>query len=133
MSDIPSFGAWLKRRRKALDLTQDALAKLVGCADVAAVAMSPAVALFAARAQAAQFGFALSDATAASVAEICRRLDGLPLAIELAAARTKLFGPEVLLQRLERRLGLLTGGPRELPERQQTIRKHDRLELPAAR
>jgi tetratricopeptide (TPR) repeat protein len=56
------------------------------------------------------------------VAEICRRLDGLPLAIELAAARMKLFSPQVLLSRLERRLPLLVGGARDMPARQQTLR-----------
>jgi predicted ATPase len=54
--------------------------------------------------------------------EICRRLDGIPLAIELAASRAKVVGPEELLRRLDRRLGFLTGGPRDLPLRQQTLR-----------
>jgi len=66
--------------------------------------------------------FELTDDNAAVVAEICRRLDGLPLAIELAAAHLRLFSPEVLRERLGNRLGLLRNGPRDLPERQQTLR-----------
>ena len=77
-----------------------------------------AVALFNERARAVRPGFAANGA----VAEICRRLDGLPLAIELAAARVKLLPPEALLERLEQRLPLLTGGARDLPERQQTLK-----------
>jgi predicted ATPase len=90
--------------------------------DVAAVAESEAAALFVDRAVAVRPGFALTIANARSVAEICIRLDGLPLAIELAAARTKLLDPPDLLIRLERRLALLTGGPRDSPPRQQTLR-----------
>ncbi len=81
-----------------------------------------AVQLFIARARAVKADLALTDATAAAIAEICHRLDGMPLAIELAAARIKLFAPEALLRRLERRLPLLTGGPRDLPARQRTLR-----------
>ena len=81
-----------------------------------------AVALFVARACELRPDFALDDEEdAAAVAEVCRRLDGLPLAIELAAARVKLLPPGALLGVLERRLGLLTGGARDLPARQRTL------------
>jgi predicted ATPase/tRNA A-37 threonylcarbamoyl transferase component Bud32 len=81
-----------------------------------------AVALFVERAQAVKPGFALGEENAAAVAEIARRLDGLPLAIELAAARIKLLSPQAIAGRLENRLDLLTTGARDLPERQQTLR-----------
>jgi predicted ATPase/transcriptional regulator with XRE-family HTH domain len=81
-----------------------------------------AVALFIQQAQEADRGFQGTAVTAPAVAAICARLDGLPLAIELAAAHVKLLPPPALLQRLERRLPLLTGGARDLPERQQTMR-----------
>ena len=83
---------------------------------------APAVALFVQRAQAVRPDFQATTETAPIIAEICRQLDGLPLAIELAVARIKLFSPVTLLQRLERRLPLLTGGPRDLPLRHQTLR-----------
>jgi predicted ATPase/class 3 adenylate cyclase/Tfp pilus assembly protein PilF len=81
-----------------------------------------AVQLFVDRASAARPSFAISPENAAAVGEICRRLDGLPLAIELAAARIKVLSPQAMLARLEQRLPLLTGGARDLPERHQTLR-----------
>jgi predicted ATPase len=85
------------------------------------VASYPAVQLFLDRAAIARPGFALSVDSARAVAEICRRLDGLPLAIELAAARIRVLSPGELLGRLGRRLAL-EGGARDLPERQRTLR-----------
>src|SRR5919201_4740755 len=78
--------------------------------------------LFVARAQAAKPDFAVSEQNAAAVAQLCARVDGLPLAIELAAARTKLLPPAAMLSRLGNRLELLTGGRRDAPQHQQTLR-----------
>jgi predicted ATPase/transcriptional regulator with XRE-family HTH domain len=86
------------------------------------LAQYAAVALFIQRAQDAERDFQGTAVSAPAVAAICARLDGLPLAIELAATHVKLLPPPALLQRLERRLPLLTGGARDLPERQQTMR-----------
>jgi len=87
-----------------------------------ALAACESVRLFAERAAAVAPDFALDEQNAAAIAQIARRLDGLPLAIELAAARVKLLPPEAILVRLEHSLHLLTGGGRDLPDRQQTLR-----------
>jgi predicted ATPase/DNA-binding CsgD family transcriptional regulator len=81
-----------------------------------------AIALFVQRAQMVKRNFLLSESNAAAVAQICIRLDGLPLALELAAARSKLLPPHALLGRLNHRLAVLTGGRRDAPSRQQTLR-----------
>ena len=81
-----------------------------------------AIKLFTERALDARAGVALSAADRDAIAKICKRLDGLPLAIELAAARSRLLPPAALLRRLGSRLDMLTGGPADLPERQQTLR-----------
>jgi predicted ATPase len=90
--------------------------------DLAHLVQIPAVALFVERAQEARPDFALTTENAAIIVEICQRLDGLPLALELAAARLSLLTPAALLARLQRRLPLLSRGARDLPERQQTLR-----------
>jgi len=90
--------------------------------DLGTVAGSPAVGLFVARAQAVKPDFELTEENADAVCAICTRLDGIPLAIELAAARVKLLPPQALLGRLERRLDLLVGGAADVPERQRTLR-----------
>ncbi len=87
------------------------------------LAQDSATELFVQRAAAVWPGFAMTSDSAPVIREICSRLDGLPLAIELAAARTKALSPSAILDRLQSRLGLLTGGAVDLPERQQTLRK----------
>jgi predicted ATPase/class 3 adenylate cyclase len=91
-------------------------------ARLAELESSPAMALFADRARAVRPGFTLTEGNAAAVAEICRRLEGLPLAIELAAARTRLLDPGALLARLAASLDALGTGAVDLPERQRTLR-----------
>ena len=100
---------------------------------VSVLSQYEAVELFIQRAMVAKFNFAVTNQNAPAIAEICHRLDGLPLAIELAASRIKLLTPEAILGRLSSRMKLLTGGSRDLPERQQTMRNaiawsHDLLE-----
>src|SRR5205823_7728954 len=92
-----------------------------------------AIDLFVQRSRAVKADFALTASDAPVVAEICRQLDGLPLAIELAAARSKLLSPQDMLKRLDSKLSLLTAGMRDLPARQQTLRaaidwSHDLLD-----
>ncbi len=91
--------------------------------NLADIANSGAVELFVQRAQAVDPAFHFTNDNAQSIAEICARLDGLPLAIELAAARSKLLSPAAILDRLEQQFTLLTGGSRDLPARQQTMRQ----------
>jgi predicted ATPase len=91
-------------------------------ASAEALIASPAVALFVDRARAVRPDFALTEGNAAAVAEICRRLEGLPLAIELAAARTRLLDPGELLRRLATSLDVLGTGPVDMPQRQRTLR-----------
>jgi predicted ATPase/tRNA A-37 threonylcarbamoyl transferase component Bud32 len=83
----------------------------------------PAIELFVQRAQAANSDFVLDETNAPTVIEICIRLDGLPLGIELAAARVRILSPKVILARLESRLDLLKGGTDDMPERHQTLRQ----------
>jgi predicted ATPase/class 3 adenylate cyclase len=101
--------------------------------DLESLSQYEAVRLFIERAGAAKAGFEITSENAPAVAEICVRLDGLPLAIELAAARVKLLPPKAILIRLSNRLKLLTGGAKDLPERQRTLRgtmewSHDLLD-----
>jgi predicted ATPase len=93
-----------------------------GPLDPPTVLLAPAVALFVQCAQAYRPAFAVDATNAEAVATICRRLDGLPLALELASARLKLFSPQALLARLGDRLALLTGGAQDAPQRHQTLR-----------
>ncbi len=99
-----------------------ALPDLAQLPEAQALAQLAAVRLFVLRAQAIQPTFELTEANARTIADICVRLDGLPLALELAAARSKLLPPQALLHRLSHRLDVLTGGARDLPMRQQALR-----------
>ena len=120
----------LATSREALGLhgEHEYLVPPMGLPDVAhlppleALSQYEAVALFIDRANAVKPGFAVTNENAPAIAEICARLDGLPLAIELAAARVKVLTPQAILKRLGHSLALLAGGARDLPTRQQTLR-----------
>jgi predicted ATPase/DNA-binding CsgD family transcriptional regulator len=99
-----------------------ALPNLTHLPDSDSIAQYPAVKLFIERVQAVQHDFQVTPTNAALIAEICTRLDGLPLALELAAARARLLSPSALLARLDRRFEVLSGGVHDLPERQRTLR-----------
>jgi len=110
-----------------------ALPDLSRLPDIEDLAQYASVSLFVQRAQAIKPDFKLTQANAGAIAELCVRLDGLPLALELAAARIRLLPPQALLARLSQRFQVLTGGPRTMPERQQTLRNtikwsHDLLD-----
>ena len=108
-----------ERAYDVLPLSLPDLGRLPG---LEALGQYEAVALFIERAEAAKAGFAATSENAPAIAEICVRLDGLPLALELAAARVRALSPQALLSRLDQRLKLLTGGAQDLDERQQTLR-----------
>ena len=113
-------------------------AQLGGGPDLAELNTYEAVRLFVARAVAVRPDFSVTNANAPAVAAICARLQGMPLAIELAAARIKLLSPDAILGRLENQLNLLAAGARDLPARQQTLRgaiawSYDILDEPARR
>jgi predicted ATPase/transcriptional regulator with XRE-family HTH domain len=109
------------RAERRLPLAPLALPELAALSDVATLAENPAVALFVERAEAVLPTFRLTDENAAAVAAICVRLDGLPLALELVAARIETLPVDRLLEELTHRLALLTDGPADLPARQQTL------------
>jgi len=109
------------RREQQFPVQPFALPDLDNLPETSVLAQHPPIRLFVERAQAVAPNFELTDANAAAVAAICARLDGLPLAIELAAARSKLVTPPWLLARLDKRLPLLTGGAQDVPERLQTM------------
>jgi predicted ATPase len=116
------------RGERVVAIAPLALPEASALANLGTLAAVPAVAFFLTCARDARSDFRLTETNAAAVVEICRRLDGLPLALQLAAVRLTVLSPEALLARLEPRLPLLTRGPRDLPERQQTLRG-DCLEL----
>src|SRR5215212_7749121 len=111
------------------------LPEAISANDLGRLAENAACALFIGRARAANPAFAATASTGPTIAQICRRLDGLPLALELAAARSRLLSVDALLARLTHRLDFLTSGPRTVDKRQQTLRStidwsYDLLDLP---
>ena len=128
LTDAPALKV-LATSREALRVTGERVMSLSPLAlpdadddTVDDIARSPAVALFTERARAVKAGFSLTQDNASDVAAICRRLDGLPLAIELAAARVNLLSPSSLLSRLDRGLKVLSSGRRDASQRQRTLR-----------
>jgi predicted ATPase/class 3 adenylate cyclase len=119
---VPPRSVRKSRLKSGDDLPAGVSGRKSGAAGVAPMIQYAAVELFIQRASGVKPDFTITHDNAPAVAEICRRLEGLPLAIELAAARIKLFSPQALLARLENGLNLLTGGSRDLPDRQQTLR-----------
>lgn len=111
-----------------LSLSHDFVVPPLGLPDSSAefsineISRSESVRLFVERSRSAKPGFQLTEDNAREIAEICTRLDGLPLAIELAAARVRIISPASILERLDNQLALLTGGAKDLPARQQTVR-----------
>ena len=110
------------RGEKEVALSPLSLPKEKGLVTIEHALQSAAVQLFIQRAQAANPSFALTVDNAQAIIEICQRLDGLPLALELAAARSRILPPQMLLKRLDDRFALLSSGMRDLPARQQTLR-----------
>jgi predicted ATPase/transcriptional regulator with XRE-family HTH domain len=119
---VTSRGIVHVRGERALPLAPLSVPTVTASLPLEELAAASAVALFIERAQAVRPEFQLTVDNADDVAAICRRLDGLPLAIELAAARMRVLSPRALLERLEQRLPTLTEGPRDLPERHRTLR-----------
>jgi predicted ATPase/DNA-binding SARP family transcriptional activator len=109
------------RGERTLEVPPLSLPDPQGATSPEAIGSADAVALFVERARSIDSDFRLTEGNAATVAEVCRRLDGLPLAIELAAARSRVFTPAALLEELARPLAILKGGPRDLPERHRAL------------